>query len=76
MSGDVAHRKDVIKMSMWLDRELKDLGVTTKPVDLGKHVMDGVKLPLPPAILGRIGDDPKKKTVLVYGHYDVQPVSI
>ena len=63
-------------MSMWLDGELRDLGATTKPVDLGKHVMDGVELPLPPAILGRIGDDPKKKTVLVYGHYDVQPVSV
>ena len=24
--------------------------------------------------LGRIGDDPKKKTVLICGHYDVQPV--
>ena len=55
---------------------MKSLGVTTKLVDLGKHVMDGEELPLPPAILGRIGDDPKKKTVLIYGHYDVQPVSL
>lgn len=28
---------------------------------------------LPPVLLGRYGSDPKKKTVLVYGHYDVQP---
>ena len=63
-------------MSAWLDGQLKSLGVTTKLVDLGKHVMDGEELPLPPAILGRIGDDPKKKTVLIYGHYDVQPVSL
>ncbi len=42
--------------------------------DLGVHVVDGKELPLPPVILGKIGDDPKKKTVLVYGHYDVQPV--
>jgi Cys-Gly metallodipeptidase DUG1 len=31
-------------------------------------------LDLPPAILGKLGDDPKKKTVLIYGHFDVQPV--
>lgn len=76
ISGNGAHRPDVYKMSAWLDGQLKSLGVTTKLVDLGKHVMDGEELPLPPAILGRIGDDPKKKTVLIYGHYDVQPVSL
>jgi len=37
--------------------------------------MEGQQLKLPPAILGRIGSDPKKKTVLIYGHFDVQPVS-
>ncbi len=74
MSGDSSYRPDVFRMSTWLDGQLKSLGVTTKLVDLGKHVMDGQELPLPPAILGRIGDDPTKKTVLIYGHYDVQPV--
>ena len=34
---------------------------------------DGEKIPLPPVLLGQLGDDPKKKTVLVYGHLDVQP---
>lgn len=63
-------------MSAWLDGQLQRVGVTTKLVDLGKHVMDGQELPLPPAILGRIGNDPNKKTILVYGHYDVQPVSL
>ena len=38
---------------------------------LGKHEMQGVELELPPIILGRYGSDPSKKTVLVYGHYDV-----
>lgn len=63
-------------MSAWLDGQLKDLGVTTQLVDLGEHKMDGQTYPLPPAILGRLGNDPKKKTVLIYGHYDVQPVSV
>jgi nonspecific dipeptidase len=34
---------------------------------------DGGELPLPPALLGTLGKDPEKKTVLVYGHLDVQP---
>lgn len=74
ISGDAAYRKDVFAMAEWLDAELKQLGVDTKLVDLGKHTMDGQELPLPPAILGRIGNDPSKKTVLIYGHFDVQPV--
>ncbi|PIL29256.1 hypothetical protein GSI_09306 [Ganoderma sinense ZZ0214-1] len=71
VSGEAVHRPDVVAMSAWLDQQLQDLGVTTKIVDLGEQTDE--KLHLPPAILGRIGDDPKKKTVLVYGHYDVQP---
>jgi hypothetical protein len=32
---------------------------------------------LPPVIKGRSRlDDPKKKTILLYNHYDVQPVSL
>lgn len=42
---------------------------------LGKHTMQGVELELPPVVLGRYGSDPKKKTVLVYGHYDVYGLS-
>ncbi|KAK2460830.1 hypothetical protein APHAL10511_007300 [Amanita phalloides] len=73
ISGDPLRRQDVIKMALWLDGQLKSLGVETKLVDLGSHIMDGQELPLPPAILGKIGDNPNKKTVLVYGHFDVQP---
>ncbi|KAJ7067201.1 hypothetical protein C8F01DRAFT_1120624, partial [Mycena amicta] len=75
ISGDPAYRPSVIKMAHWLDGELKALGVTTKLADLGTHVMDGQTLPLPPAILGRIGEDKSKKTVLLYGHFDVQPAA-
>ncbi|KAF9523811.1 glutamate carboxypeptidase [Crepidotus variabilis] len=75
VSGDGTHRKDVVAMANWLNSELKQLGVDTKLVDLGKHVMDEQELDLPPAILGKLGNDPNKKTVLIYGHYDVQPAS-
>jgi Cys-Gly metallodipeptidase DUG1 len=62
-------------MAHWLNDQLKALGVDTKLVDLGKQVLDGQELDLPPAILGTLGTDPSKKTVLIYGHFDVQPVS-
>lgn len=72
--GDASHRQDVFAMADWLNAQLTQLGVTTQLVDLGRHTMDGQDLPLPPAILGRIGNNKEKKTVLIYGHFDVQPV--
>ncbi|KAJ3502728.1 hypothetical protein NLJ89_g8755 [Agrocybe chaxingu] len=75
ISGDAKHRKDVFAMADWLNAQLKQLGVDTQLVDLGRHKMDGEDLPLPPAILGRIGSDSSKKTVLIYGHFDVQPAN-
>lgn len=75
VSNDPALRQQVKDMSDWLANQLKSLGVTTEQVDLGKQTLDdGSELDLPKAVLGRIGEDPKKKTVLVYGHFDVMPV--
>lgn len=34
---------------------------------------DGSLIDLPPVLFGKLGNDPSKKTVLVYGHLDVQP---
>jgi len=34
---------------------------------------DGSVIPLPPIILASLGNDPKKETLCVYGHLDVQP---
>ena len=75
VSGDPVHREDVIDMAKFLKGELESLGVKVTMVDLGKHTMDSQELPLPPAILGEIGNDKSKKTVCLYAHYDVQPVS-
>ena len=74
VSAEPARRPDVIKMAKWLDNQLTALGVETKVVDMGSHTVDGQELPLPSVILGKIGDDKSKKTVLIYGHFDVQPV--
>jgi len=73
VSGDPQRRPDVFRMAEWLDAQLQALGAETKLVPLGKHVVDGQELEIPPAILGAIGSDPAKKTVLIYGHFDVQP---
>lgn len=74
ISADAAYRSETIAMGHWLEQQLRALEVTTVLKDLGEQTLQGQRLDLPPAILGKLGDDPKKKTVLIYGHYDVQPV--
>ncbi|KAJ8294183.1 Cys-Gly metallodipeptidase dug1 [Rhodotorula toruloides] len=76
VSGDASYRPHVVRMGEWLRAELEKLGAEIRSVPLGKQVLDGQELDLPPALVGSLGKDPKKKTVLVYGHYDVQPASL
>ncbi|CAG7850464.1 Cys-Gly metallodipeptidase dug1; AltName: Full=GSH degradosomal complex subunit DUG1 [Serendipita indica DSM 11827] len=75
VSGDASYRKHVFEMADFLKSELEALGVKVKLVPLGKQVLDGQEIDLPPAILGEIGNDKSKKTVGLYAHYDVQPPS-
>ena len=63
-------------MADFIKGQLEALGVTVRLVPLGKQILDGQEVDLPPAILASIGNDPKKKTVGLYAHYDVQPVSL
>ncbi|KAF8585641.1 putative cytosolic nonspecific dipeptidase [Ramaria rubella] len=73
ISGDASNRGDVMKMAAFLKAELEAIGVTVRLADLGKHTLDGQELQLPPAILGSLGNDKHKRTILLYAHYDVQP---
>ncbi|KAG0328794.1 hypothetical protein BGZ99_004458 [Dissophora globulifera] len=73
ISSDVSMRPQVFRMGEWIQKELTRLNVEFEIRDPGTHVMDGHTLQLPHIILGAYGRDPAKKTVLVYGHYDVQP---
>ncbi|KAL5006917.1 hypothetical protein ScPMuIL_015723 [Solemya velum] len=76
VSGWPECRPDVKHMVEWTAKRLEALGATYELVDIGDQTLpDGTKLPLPPVLLGHLGTDPKKKTILVYGHLDVQPAA-
>lgn len=76
VSASEENRPDVCSMVKWTAEEMKKLGITTEFVDIGLQTMpSGKKIPLPPVLLGHLGADPAKKTLLVYGHLDVQPAS-
>ena len=51
----------------YYDNHINDVGNQTLP--------DGTVLPLPPVLMGELGRDESKKTLLVYGHLDVQPAA-
>ncbi|KAL1516690.1 hypothetical protein ABEB36_000570 [Hypothenemus hampei] len=68
------NRPDIKRMLEWASAKLQALGATTELRDIGiQKLPNGTELPLPPVLLGNLGSDPKKKTLLVYGHLDVQP---
>jgi Cys-Gly metallodipeptidase DUG1 len=62
-------------MSAFLVDELQRLGahVETRPLGTQPGTKD---LQLPPVICARYGNDKAKRTILVYGHYDVQPAAL
>ncbi|XP_050295841.1 cytosolic non-specific dipeptidase-like [Anthonomus grandis grandis] len=68
------NRTDIKHMLEWAQTRLEALGATVELRDIGKQTLpDGSQIPLPPVLLGSLGNDLKKKTVLIYGHLDVQP---
>lgn len=76
VSSDESLRPKVVDMAAFLVKELTTLGFSDIQLkDLGKQPppVSNPDLLLPPIVLARYGTDPAKKTVLVYGHYDVQP---
>ncbi|XP_038627175.1 cytosolic non-specific dipeptidase-like [Tachyglossus aculeatus] len=69
-------RGEIKRMMEVAAADIKRLGGTTELVDIGKQTLpDGSQIPLPPIVLGKLGSDPQKKTVCVYGHLDVQPAA-
>jgi len=53
---------------------MTSLGIKCTLAENGEQTMpDGTVLPLPPILFGTLGNDKNKKTLLIYGHLDVQP---
>lgn len=74
VSGEPERRPEVERMGMWLHEWILRLGGKSEIHELGSQThSSGVELKLPPIIAAQVGEDPAKKTLLVYGHYDVQP---
>ncbi|XP_029638575.1 cytosolic non-specific dipeptidase isoform X1 [Octopus sinensis] len=76
VSASVKLRPEVRRMVEWTKAEMDKLNIQTELLELGDQVLpsSGV-LKLPPVIFGQLGNDPKKKTLLAYGHVDVQPAN-
>lgn len=70
-------RDETIRMVKWMEKLLKAEGATTELVEIGEQTFpDGKVAPYPPVLLAQLGADPKKKTVCIYGHLDVQPAAL
>ena len=65
ISSDQGHQEDVMKSAQYVEKLFLELGLETKIATSGNSR---------PAVLAQTAIDPRKKTVLLYAHHDVQPV--
>jgi acetylornithine deacetylase/succinyl-diaminopimelate desuccinylase-like protein len=64
VSSSPTARPHMIACARWLARHLRRLGAhDARVIATAGH----------PVVVGRIGDDRRRPSVLIYGHYDVQP---
>lgn len=63
VSAQTGHREDMRNCADWLVEKLKRTGLESRKVETEGH----------PVVIGKTVPDPGKRTVLIYGHYDVQP---
>ena len=63
VSTQPEHNKDVAACAAWLEMLFKKMGLTTTIHQTPGH----------PIVVAQTAPDPKKRTILIYGHYDVQP---
>ena len=64
ISSQSDHDEDTKRAAAFVADELKELGLSVEVIDLGGH----------PLIYAETEIRPDRKTLLFYGHYDVQPV--
>ena len=73
VSAEPDRRPRVFDMVALYQRWAERLGARTETRDPGmQRLDDGREIPLPPVLFVTFGADPRKRTVCVYGHLDVQ----
>ena len=61
-------------MIHWVGGKLETVGASVEYVETATQKLSGGKeVQYPPVLLGSLGHEGSKKTVLIYGHLDVQP---
>lgn len=76
ISAEPNKRQEINRMVEWTKSRLEQLGATVELKDIGKQKIDGLgEIPLPKVVFGTLGQNCHKKTLLVYGHLDVQPAA-
>ncbi|MGJ8644951.1 MAG: dipeptidase [Luteolibacter sp.] len=63
VSTDPKHKGDLQDCAQWLMQKLSGMGLQTLCHETERH----------PIVVAKNEHNPSKKTVLIYGHYDVQP---
>ena len=64
ISTDSRHKNDVSACGQWLSDKLSGMGLATEIHQTPGH----------PVVVAKNDHRPERRTVLIYGHYDVQPV--
>ena len=64
VSTDSCHTADVRDCASWLQQKLLSMGLSVETHETARH----------PVVVARNEHRADRKTVLIYGHYDVQPV--
>ena len=63
ISAQDKHAGDMLRTAQWLGSQLSQMGLAAEIIKTDKH----------PIVLAQSKHQPDKTTVLIYGHYDVQP---
>lgn len=64
ISSESAYAPEVRRCALWVKNYLDNLGYQTELIETERH----------PILIASYIVDPKQKTLLIYNHYDVQPV--
>ena len=63
VSTKLEHKSDMVRCASWLAKQLEGCGLKAEVASTAGH----------PAVLAKNDHQPGRPTVLIYGHYDVQP---